>query len=86
MTTILLTITIVSFVMTIALVALVVKLLRDERRRSAARVAALAQMADLDSPADTILGGSVAIADAPTGGARLKISVPCDDDAAAVRA
>jgi two-component system osmolarity sensor histidine kinase EnvZ len=31
-------------------------------------------------------GGSVAIADAPTGGARLKISVPCDDDAAAVRA
>ncbi len=59
MTTILLTITIVSFVMTIALTALVVKLLRDERRRSSARVAALAQMADVDSPADAILGGAV---------------------------
>jgi hypothetical protein len=56
MTTILLTITIVSFIMTITLAAFVVKLLRDERRRSSARVAALAQMADLDSPADTMLG------------------------------
>ncbi len=56
MTTILLTVTIVSFIMTIALSAFVVKLLRDERRRSSARVAALAQMADIDSPADEILG------------------------------
>jgi hypothetical protein len=61
MTTILLTVTIVSFVMTIALGALVVKLLRDERRRSSARVAALVQLADLDSAADdTVLGRTVA--------------------------
>jgi hypothetical protein len=59
MTTILLTITIVSFVMTIALSALVVKLLRDERRRSSARVAALVQMADVDSPPDAVLGGAI---------------------------
>jgi hypothetical protein len=58
MTTILLTITIVSFIMTIALSALVFKLLRDERRRSSARVAALAQMADDESPADAILGAT----------------------------
>ena len=58
MSTILLTITIVSFVMTIALAGFVVKLLRDERRRSSARVAALAQMADLESPADRMLGGA----------------------------
>jgi hypothetical protein len=45
-TTILLTITIVSLILTIALAALVVKLTRDERRRSAARVAALTRMAD----------------------------------------
>jgi hypothetical protein len=60
MTTLLLTITIVSFIMTIALAAFVAKLLRDERRRSSARVAALAQMADLDSPADAMFGGTVA--------------------------
>jgi hypothetical protein len=46
MVTILATVTIVSLILTIALAALVVKLLRDERRRSAARTAALAQMAD----------------------------------------
>jgi hypothetical protein len=49
MTTILLTITIVSLILTVALAALVVKLTRDERRRSAARVAALARMADTAS-------------------------------------
>jgi hypothetical protein len=46
MVTILLTITVVSLILTIALAALVVKLTRDEKRRSAARVAALGQMAD----------------------------------------
>jgi hypothetical protein len=59
MTTILLTITIVSFILTIALAAFVMKLLRDERRRSSARVAALTQMADVESPADAILSNAV---------------------------
>ena len=46
MVTILATVTIVSLILTIALTALVVKLFRNERRRSAARSAALAQMAE----------------------------------------
>jgi hypothetical protein len=44
-TTILLTITIVSLILTIALAVRVVQLTREERRRSEARVAALARMA-----------------------------------------
>jgi hypothetical protein len=55
MTTILVTITIVSLVMTIALAALVVKLTRDERRRSAARVVALTRMADFAAENDASL-------------------------------
>src|SRR5262249_43045040 len=45
-TTILLTITIVSLILTIVLAARVVQLTREERKRSEARVAALARMAD----------------------------------------
>ena len=46
MVTILATVTIVSLILTIALTALVVRLLRAERRRSAARSATLAEMAE----------------------------------------
>jgi len=49
MVTILATVTIVSLILTIALSALVIKLLREERRRGAARAAALAQMADSEA-------------------------------------
>ena len=45
-TTILLTITLVSLILTIVLAARVVQLTREDRRRSAARVASLARMAD----------------------------------------
>lgn len=51
-TTILLTITIVSLILTIVLALRVVQLTREERRRSAARVAALTRMADAAAEED----------------------------------
>jgi len=49
MVTVLLIVTLVSLIMTIALSVLVVRLMREDRQRSNARAAALAQMADAEA-------------------------------------
>jgi hypothetical protein len=54
MVTVLMVVTLVSLVMTIALSVLVIRLMREERRRSDARVEALAQIADADHADRTV--------------------------------